>query len=121
MLVRRTFLGAGLAAPALAACASMPPGNSMAPLPPDPHSHAKPGEARVTHVSLDLTADFARKVLAGTATLTIAARPDAREIVLDVDGLNIGSVRTNLGDTTFAIGERRPELGAPMSLSLIHI
>lgn len=90
----------------------------MAPLPHDPHSHAKPGEARVTHVSLDLTADFARKVLAGTATLTIAARPDAREIVLDVDGLNIGSVRTNLGDATFAIGERRPELGAPMSIAI---
>ncbi len=118
MLVRRTFLGASLAAPALAACASMPPGHSMAPLPHDPHSHAKPGEARVTHVSLDLTADFARKVLAGTATLTIAARPDAREIVLDVDGLNIGSVRTNLGDTTFTIGERRPELGAPMSIAI---
>ena len=118
MFVRRTFIGAGLAAPALAACASLPTSDSMTPLPHDPHSHAKPGEARVTHVSLDLTADFSRKVLAGTATLTIAARPDAREIVLDVDGLNIGSVRTNFGDTSFTIGERRPELGAPMNIAI---
>ena len=43
----------------------------------DPHSAARPEEARVTHVALDLAADFAAKTLAGTATLTIA-RPARR-------------------------------------------
>ena len=32
----------------------------------DPHSDAHPDEARVTHLSLDLTVDFAKKTLAGT-------------------------------------------------------
>jgi len=38
----------------------------------DPHSAARPEEARVTHVALDLAADFTEKTLAGTATLTLA-------------------------------------------------
>jgi leukotriene-A4 hydrolase len=117
MLIRRTFLGASLAAPALAACATSGT-NPMAPLPHDPHSHAQPDEARVSHVSLDLVADFARKVFAGTATLSIQAHPEAREIVLDIDGLNIKSVRSNLGEASFSIGERKPELGAPMSIAI---
>ncbi len=117
MLIRRTFLAATLAAPTLAACATAN-GGPLAALPHDPHSHANPDQARVTHVSLDLNADFSRKVLAGAATLTIAARPDAREIVLDVDGLSIASVRTNLGETTHSLGERRPELGAPLRIAI---
>ena len=39
----------------------------------DPHSAARPEEARVTHVALDLAADFTAKTLAGTATLTLGA------------------------------------------------
>jgi aminopeptidase N len=119
MLIRRTFLGASLAAPALAACAtSADTAARAAHLPHDPHSYARPDEARVTHVSLDLAADFARKVLSGTATLTIEARPDANAIILDVDGLAIQSIHTNLGDTVWTIGERTPELGAPLSVAI---
>jgi len=90
----------------------------MPPLPHDPHSHARPDEARVTHVSLDLRADFDRKVFAGAATLTIAMREGASEIVLDVDGLVIQSVATNLGAAAWTIGERRAELGAPLTIAL---
>jgi len=43
----------------------------------DAHSYAVPSDARVTHVALDLTADFAAHVLAGHATLTIEAVPTA--------------------------------------------
>ena len=64
---------------------------------PDPDSYARPETARVTHVAIDLRADFERKVLTGTATLTIESAPSAREIVLDCDGLNIQSVRTEHG------------------------
>ena len=41
----------------------------------DTHSFARPAEARVTHVALDLRADFAARTLAGTATLTLAVAP----------------------------------------------
>jgi aminopeptidase N len=121
MIQRRTLLAAGAALPALPACATFGHADeraSLPPLPHDPHSYAKPDEARVLNVSLDLRADFARRVLSGTATLTIAAREDAREIVLDVDGLNIGSVSGNGRELTYTIGERRPELGAPMTIEL---
>src|SRR4051794_40351977 len=49
----------------------------------DTHSFARPLEARVTHVALDLTVDFDAKRLSGTATLDIERKPDAKEIVLD--------------------------------------
>lgn len=41
------------------------------------HSYAKPLEARVTHVALDLGIDFGRKRIGGTAKLDIDRKPDA--------------------------------------------
>ncbi len=123
MLIRRTLLGAGAAAPMLAACSSVPAlqlaQSPMLELPPDPHSYAKPAEARVTHVSLDLTADFTRKSLLGTATLTIAAAPGASEIVLDVDNLTIRSVRAPDGaELHYAVGARDATKGSPLAIAL---
>lgn len=91
---------------------------SLPALPHDPHSYAKPDEARVLNVSLDLRADFDRKVLAGTCTLTIAARDDVREIVLDVKGLNVGIVSGNGQTLPFTIGASDGERGAPMTVQL---
>jgi leukotriene-A4 hydrolase len=119
MIQRRTLLATACAAPALAACATgAEPHAPARALPRDPHSYAKPDEARVTHVSLDLVADFERKALAGTATLSIEARADARELVLDSDGLVINAARTNLGDTTWTLGARNEQLGAPLSIAI---
>lgn len=64
----------------------------------DLHSFARPAEARVTHVALDLRADFDARVLRGHATLTIARRPDARELVLDTRDLRISRVVDGDGD-----------------------
>jgi leukotriene-A4 hydrolase len=58
----------------------------------DTQSYARPEVARVTHVALDLAADFAAKRMAGTATLDVQAAPGAGEIVLDTKGLEIQSV-----------------------------
>ncbi len=120
MLVRRTLLGAALGAPMLSACATSgpPSADPMVPLPHDPDSNARPNEARVRHVSIDLTADFSRKVLAGTATLDIATAPDAREIVLDVQALTIRSVKDAVGATlTWNVGAST-ETGAPLTIAL---
>src|SRR5437868_14741773 len=65
----------------------------------DPHSAARPEEARVTHVALDLTADFAARTLAGTATLTIARTGSAPALVLDTADLTILKVTDALGRT----------------------
>ncbi len=118
MIERRTLLAATLAAPALSACATADIRPSMPALPHDPHSYAKPDEARVLNVSLDLRADFERKILAGTCTLTIAAKADAREIVLDVKDLNVGIVSGNGQTLPFTIGASDGERGAPMTVQL---
>jgi len=118
MISRRTLLAAGCALPMLGACATMPAAAPARPLPHDRHSFARPQEARVTHVALDLVADFDRKVLSGAATLTIEAEHGVNALVLDSDGLVIRGVRTNLGATTFDLGEHQAELGRPLSIAI---
>ena len=63
----------------------------------DADSFARPEVARVTHVALDLAADFAAKRMAGTATLDLQAASGAQEIVLDSKGLELQHVTDGEG------------------------
>src|SRR5580704_14105622 len=63
----------------------------------DIHSFARPAEARVTHVALDLRADFAEKRLSGTATLSVDRQPAATELVLDTRDVEILRVTDGRG------------------------
>ncbi len=81
------WVAAGAVLSALAACgpaqvapapAPATPATALTPLAQDVHSYARPNQARVTHVDLDLRADFAAKQLAGTAALDLAVAPGAR-------------------------------------------
>ncbi len=63
----------------------------------DTRSFAQPQIARVTHVDLDLTADFDTKTVAGTATLDVLAAPGAKEIILDQLGLRVSAVTDDKG------------------------
>lgn len=83
----------------------------------DVHSHARPETARVKHVSLDLTTDFATGTLSGTAALDITAEPGAEEILLDVRNLDIQSVRDASGAAlTFRTGDNDPIMGQPLTV-----
>jgi leukotriene-A4 hydrolase len=85
----------------------------------DIHSYARPEVARVTHVALDLRADFQAKRLGGTATLDIQAAPGAREIVLDNKGLAIARVTDGQGrDLPYTEGDADPILGSPLTVTL---
>lgn len=85
----------------------------------DPHSYARPAEAKVNHVALDLRADFARKVLEGTATMTLQVAADAREVVLDTRGLEIQGVFDIRGTAlTYALGPADPILGRALAITL---
>ena len=85
----------------------------------DPASFAKPLEARVYHVALDLGVDFDAKRISGTATLDIERKPDASEIVLDSKGLEIESVADGNGQPLqFRLGEADAALGAPLAITL---
>jgi len=103
-----------------AACErAAPAGPAAPPVPSDPHSYAQPSEARVTHVALDLTADFETKTLAGVAKLAVERTPGADSVVLDVRDLSIGGVTDARGNALgYVIGDSAPFLGAPLSVAL---
>jgi leukotriene-A4 hydrolase len=85
----------------------------------DRSSYARPAEARVTHVALDLAADFTAKRMRGSATLDVAAAPGAREIVLDSRGLDIRSVTDGRGRALpWTLGKADAERGAPLTVQL---
>ena len=85
----------------------------------DDASYARPLEARVHHVGLDLTVDFDAKRIGGTATLDIDRKPDAKEIVLDDKGLEIASVTDGEGQPLqYKVGAADPKLGAPLAITL---
>jgi leukotriene-A4 hydrolase len=85
----------------------------------DIHSFARPDEAVVRHLALDLDVDFDQKRLTGSATLQIETSGDARELVLDTNGLTIGRVTLDDGsETTATLGEAKPHLGAPLSIAI---
>lgn len=85
----------------------------------DIHSYARPAEARVTHVALDLVADFTAQRVGGTATLDVQAAPGASAVVLDAKGLDVSRV-TDAGGRTlpFAFGAADPILGSPLTVTL---
>ena len=85
----------------------------------DTYSYARPREARVHHVALDLGVDFEAKRLAGTATLDIERKPGAKEIVLDSKGLEIQSIADGNGEAlAFNLGEAHETIGAPLTVAL---
>ena len=85
----------------------------------DIHSNARPLEARVHHIALDLAVDFQARRIGGTATLDIQRRPDAKEIVLDDKGLEIQGITDGKGEPlTWKVGASDANLGAPLAVAL---
>ena len=85
----------------------------------DIHSFARPQEARVTHVALDLTADFTAKTLSGRTTLTMERTGDGSQVVLDTRDLVIQSVTLPDGaPVKFALGDSDKILGQPLTVDL---
>lgn len=85
----------------------------------DVHSYARPEVARVTHVALDLNANFETKRMEGTATLDVETRGQGDEIILDSKGLEIASVTDAQGEPLqYGIGAVDANLGAPLTVKL---
>jgi aminopeptidase N len=85
----------------------------------DPHSYARPAEARVGHVSLELLADFTAHTLSGTAKLAIERQVDADSVILDTRDLTIEKVTDVAGNALgFNVGAADPVRGAPLSIAL---
>jgi aminopeptidase N len=85
----------------------------------DIHSYAQPQVARVTHVALDLVADFEGRTLSGSATLDVTGQAGATQVVLDTRNLDIRSVTDAEGrPLVFALGEENPLLGRPLTVTV---
>ena len=99
--------------------AAAPPPILTTPEAKDVLSYARPEIARVTHVDLDLTADFATKTMAGTATLDILAAPGATQIILDDNGLVIASITDAAGrPLRWSVGASDTYKGAPLTVEI---
>jgi len=89
------------------------------PLPSDPHSFARPAQARVTHVSLDLTPDFATHRMIGTARLAIQRSPAADSIILDTRDLTITRITDARGAVLgHNLGSPQKILGSRLAIAL---
>src|SRR5690606_29439283 len=85
----------------------------------DIHSYARPDEARVTHVALDLTADFEARQLSGSATLDLEVAPNATEVILDASDLAILGITDAEGNLLEGeLGAVDEILGQPLSVAL---
>lgn len=86
--------------------------NSSGPAVGDRHSHGNPEQIRVTRVELDLTTDFERKELKGTATLLFRRMPGCSPgTPLDLDTRELTIERVTAGPADDAMKEVRFELG----------
>jgi leukotriene-A4 hydrolase len=90
----------------------------------DYHSYANTADFRTELVELDLTVDFARRVLEGTVELQLMRLTGATELVLDTRDLDIQQVETDAGGhgtwaaTTFTVGARDAILGSPLRIAM---
>jgi leukotriene-A4 hydrolase len=119
------FASAFVACLAVTVACSNPPAERVADAPPvqadaaDIHSFARPAEARVTHVALDLNADMQAHELRGTATLTLQRRPGATDLVLDTRDLDIEKVADSGGAALeHTLGDADPIKGRPLTIKL---
>ncbi|MCP4748670.1 MAG: M1 family metallopeptidase [Desulfobacteraceae bacterium] len=93
----------------------------------DFHSFSNPNEVIVKHVELDLSVDFKRNQLSGSAILDIQVmkkkRKGKNELILDTRDLNISKVMLlapgkRPKKLCFKIGKREKILGSPLKIKL---
>jgi len=86
----------------------------------DVHSFSRPDEAAVTHLSLKLKVDFARKTLSGSATLTIINKTGSAHLHLDAKDLLIEKVTlgTNEEKTSFDLSESQGVMGSDLKIAI---
>lgn len=85
----------------------------------DYHSFANPEQIKVTHLDLDITADFESRVLSGEAVLHVQRLDEAAtSLVLDSRDLEILSVTSNGQELQYSLGEKDSALGTAITIVL---
>ena len=87
----------------------------------DPHSYARPHEARITHMDLELLVDFDSLVLTGEVRFTIENLTGTDKLYLDTRGLDILAVSVGEGQdpANFTLGNTDPVLGTPLVVDIL--
>ena len=83
----------------------------------DEHSYSDPSKVRVKHMDLDWDVLFDRRVLKGSATLTLE-KPYSGPLVLDSRGLRVERADVNGTPVKVEQGPTDPILGAPLTVHL---
>ncbi|WP_035478733.1 M1 family metallopeptidase [Gelidibacter mesophilus] len=83
----------------------------------EPHSYAKPNNAFIEHLNLDITVDFKNERIRGTATYDIVSN-NSTQIILDSKHLEIDSVTADGKDTEFSLGANDKLLGQPLTITI---
>ncbi len=87
----------------------------------DPHSYAKPWEAVIKHLNLDIALDFDKQVISGKASYKIKNKTGADSIYLDSRNLTIREVTLGKDggtSTTFNLGDKRQYMGRPLAIAI---
>ena len=85
----------------------------------DPHSFAKPDEAVVKHLDIDITVDFDKKTISGTATCKIENKNNATQVIFDTHDLTIEKVTLDSGSpATFKLGDDVKYLGRALTVNI---
>lgn len=84
----------------------------------DKHTFAKPEQAVMTHLDLDVEVDFEKKIMSGTATLKIKKSPDAGVLFVDTRDLTITKVTSEGKDLTFKLHPTVEHMGEPLEIEL---
>lgn len=85
----------------------------------DYHSFANPDAIKVTHLALDLTVDFGKKILAGTAQLDFQRVDEsATQLILDTRDLTIDGVTAMGKEVNFNLAPVDSFLGAALTIDI---
>lgn len=81
------------------------------------HSYAKPNNAFITHLKLDISVNFETEIISGTATYDIKNN-NSTQIVLDSKHLDIESVTADGKETEFSLGAKDKQLGQALTVTI---
>lgn len=87
--------------------------------PTDIHSFARPNDALIKHISLNLNVDFKTKIISGTAELQIENTSGGNELILDTRDLNIEKILLDGKEIAlFKLSEPIEFLGSKLTVSI---
>ncbi|RSH81372.1 hypothetical protein EHS25_006904 [Saitozyma podzolica] len=75
-------------------------------------------DARTTHIDLDWAIDWEKKIIGGSATVTLEATKDVGEVVLDTSYLDVQGVEVDGAKAEYSLDERIAGMGSALHVTL---